>query len=153
MHIITLELSKLDKIIKKTTEEMSTSERWAVYFRYLTDRSKRSKINEILESEEGIAMTSQVLMTISRDEEERFRIIKEEMNALDHQSRIVEERRKWEAEIANMNSEIAAKNTEILNMNSEIAAKNTEITTKNTEIAASKAEIARLREQLANNNK
>jgi predicted transposase/invertase (TIGR01784 family) len=121
IHIITLELSKLDEIIKKTTEEMSTSERWAVYFRYLTDRSKRSKINEILESEEGIAMTSQVLMTISRDEEERFRIIKEEMNELDLQSKIVEERRKWQTVIADKDNLISNKDAEIALLREQLA--------------------------------
>ncbi|MCL2130332.1 MAG: hypothetical protein FWH35_08270, partial [Treponema sp.] len=35
-------------------------ESWAVYFRYLTDKGKRYKINEILEHEEGIAMASDV---------------------------------------------------------------------------------------------
>ena len=35
---------------------MSNPEQWAVYFEYLTDRSKRGKINDIVELEKGIAM-------------------------------------------------------------------------------------------------
>jgi hypothetical protein len=92
-QIITLELSKLDDIVNKPIEEMTISERWAVYFKYLTDRNKRSKINEILETEEGIAMASQVLMTISRDEEERARILRDEKIELDYQSYMVEAKR------------------------------------------------------------
>ena len=38
------------------------------------------------EEDEGIAMASEVLMTISKDEEERIRMIKQEMNVLDWQS-------------------------------------------------------------------
>ena len=82
-RIITLELSKLKKIVEKPAGEMNKSEKWAVYFQYLTDRSKRSIINEIVELEEGIAMASSVLIKVSRDEEERARIMREEKTELD----------------------------------------------------------------------
>ena len=75
-------------MVKKPTEEMSTQEYWAVYFRYLTDRKKRWKINEIIEHEEGIAMASEVLITISKDEAERARLMSEEKYILDTQSKI-----------------------------------------------------------------
>ena len=70
-RIITLELSKVDNVAEELTENMSTPEHWAVFFQHLTDRSKRQMINEILEQEEGIAMASKVLVTISKDEVER----------------------------------------------------------------------------------
>ena len=76
-RIITLELSKLDRIIEKPVKEMTATEHWAVYFRYLRDMDKRRKINEILQYEEGIAMASEVLMTISRDQVERARLMSE----------------------------------------------------------------------------
>ena len=88
-RIITLELTKLDEVIEKSTSEMSISERWAVFFEYLTDKSRRDKINEILENEEGIAMAGQVLMKVSRDEEERARILRDEKIELDYQSGMV----------------------------------------------------------------
>jgi hypothetical protein len=87
-RIITLELSKLDKVLEKPIAGMTASEHWAVFFRYLTDKSKREKINEILEQEEGIAMASEVLMTISKDEVERHRLMDEYMGQLDAQSKI-----------------------------------------------------------------
>ena len=87
-RIITIELSKLGKIIKKPIKEMNSQELWAVYFRYLTDKRKRCKINEIVEQEEGIAMASEVLMTISKDEAERFRLMSEEKYQLDMQSKL-----------------------------------------------------------------
>ena len=88
-RIVTLELSKLDKVVEKSTSEMNISERWAVFLEYLTDKSKRDKINEILENEEGIAMAGQVLMKVSRDEEERARLLRDEKIELDYQSGMV----------------------------------------------------------------
>ncbi|MCL2233398.1 MAG: Rpn family recombination-promoting nuclease/putative transposase [Treponema sp.] len=87
-RIITLELSKLDKVVEKPTAAMTAAELWAVYFRYLQDASKRQKINEILEHEEGIAMASEVLMTISRDEVERARLVSEFKGEVDLRSHV-----------------------------------------------------------------
>jgi predicted transposase/invertase (TIGR01784 family) len=92
-RIITLELAKLEKVVEKPTEEMTGKEHWAVYFRYVTDKSKRGKINEIMEQEEGIAMASEVLMKISRDEEERARLLSEYKYQLDMQSKLVHAKR------------------------------------------------------------
>ena len=91
--IITLELSKLAAIVEKPAHDMSLPELWAVYIAYLTDRNKRGKINEIVALEEGIAMASSVLMTVSRDEEERARIMRDEKIELDYQSYMVYEKR------------------------------------------------------------
>jgi len=95
-RIITLELSKLDKVIRKPVDTMNVKEYWGVYFRYLTDKSKRRKINEIMEREEGIAMASEVLQTISRDEIERARLMSEYKYQLDTQSKLVYAKREGE---------------------------------------------------------
>ena len=92
-RIITLELSKLGEVVKKPVKEMSVQEYWGVYFRYLTDKGKRSKINEILEHEEGIAMASKVLQEISKDENEKARLLSELKYELDHQSKLVHAKR------------------------------------------------------------
>jgi predicted transposase/invertase (TIGR01784 family) len=89
-RIITLELEKFEKIAEKPTVEMSIQEQWSFFFRYLTDRGKRGKINEIIENAEGIAMASEVVMTISRDEHERARLLNQEKSELDYQSRMAE---------------------------------------------------------------
>jgi hypothetical protein len=88
-----LELSKLEKIVEKPTNEMSVQELWAVFFRYLTDRQKRSKINEIVSHEEGISLASEVLMTVTKDEIERARQMQREIHELDLQSMITGERK------------------------------------------------------------
>jgi hypothetical protein len=83
-RIITLELVKASEKEEKPVNEMSVSECWTYYFEYLTNRNSRDKIIEILEKEEGIAMANQVLNTISRDEEERYRIMRDEKILLDY---------------------------------------------------------------------
>ena len=93
-RIITLELSKLDKVVEKPTDAMNSQEHWAVYFRYLTDKSKRQKINEILKREEGIAMASEVLISISKDEVEWAQMMSEYKYKLDTQSKLVHAERK-----------------------------------------------------------
>jgi hypothetical protein len=74
-------------------------EHWGVFFRYLTDKSKRRTINEILEQEEGIAMASEVLMSISKDEAERARLMSEFKYQMDTQSKIGYARREGRKEI------------------------------------------------------
>ena len=50
----------------------------------MTDKEKRSKINDILDQEEGIAMASEVLINITKDEVERaklFSVLKYELDS------------------------------------------------------------------------
>jgi hypothetical protein len=75
--------------VKKPIKDVNAPELLWVYFRYLRNKSKRGIINEIIKQEEGIAMASRVLMTISRDEVERARLISEEKYILDTQSKVV----------------------------------------------------------------
>jgi predicted transposase/invertase (TIGR01784 family) len=97
-RITTVELSKLERVVEKPTGDMSTQEHWAVFFRYLTDKGKRGKINEIIACEEGIAMASEVLMSISKDEVERARLVSEYKYQLDMQSKLVHAKRQGRQE-------------------------------------------------------
>jgi predicted transposase/invertase (TIGR01784 family) len=99
-RIVTVELSKLDLVVEKPAGEMTAPEHWAVYFRYLTDKGKRRKINEVLEYEEGIAMASEVLLRISKDEVERARLMSEYKYVVDTQSKVVDAKREEKLEIA-----------------------------------------------------
>ena len=51
---------------------------------------KRSKINDIADFEEGIAMANSVLIKVSKDEEERARILRQEKTEMDWASYIAE---------------------------------------------------------------
>jgi len=95
-RIITLELSKVDNVVTKPVDAMNVKEYWAVYFRYLTDKSKRRTINAIVEREEGIAMASEVLQALSKDEVDRIRQMSELKYELDTQSRLVYAKREGE---------------------------------------------------------
>jgi predicted transposase YdaD len=53
-------------------------------------------MNEIIEYEDGIAMASEVLITISRDEVERARLLSEYKYEVDMQSHIVNAKREGE---------------------------------------------------------
>ncbi|GHT50422.1 hypothetical protein FACS1894102_5930 [Spirochaetia bacterium] len=97
-RIITVELDKLDKIVEKPVEKMTAAERWSVFFRYITDTTKREKINKLVEFEDGIAMASEVLISISRDEVERARLTSEYKYVVDHQSKMVQAKRLGMAE-------------------------------------------------------
>jgi len=52
-RIVTLELSKLDRIAGKPIAEMGNREMWAVFFKYHADPEMRSVINAIMKREEG----------------------------------------------------------------------------------------------------
>jgi predicted transposase/invertase (TIGR01784 family) len=54
------------------------------------------KINEILAMEEGIAMASEILLQISRDEVERARLMSEYKYVVDTQSKVVQAKREGE---------------------------------------------------------
>ncbi|MDR2070142.1 MAG: Rpn family recombination-promoting nuclease/putative transposase [Treponema sp.] len=97
-RIITLELSKLDRVVEKPVGVMSGAEQWGIFFRYLRDKSKREKINEILEEEEGIAMAGEVLLRISKDEVERARLMSEYKYVVDTQSKVVHAKREGRKE-------------------------------------------------------
>jgi predicted transposase/invertase (TIGR01784 family) len=99
-QIITLELSKLEPVVAKSPEVMTAPEHWAVFFRYLSDKTKRQKINKIVQLEEGISMASAVLMTISKDEVERARLESEYKYVVDTQSKVVHAKRESKLEIA-----------------------------------------------------
>jgi predicted transposase/invertase (TIGR01784 family) len=98
-RIVTVELSKVDRVIEKPAGAMTALEHWAVFFRYLTDKSKRGKINEVLEYEEGIAMAGEVLLKISKNEAERARLMSEYKYVVDTQSKVVQAERKAREEM------------------------------------------------------
>jgi len=79
---------------------MTALERWAVFFRYTPDKEKRKLINEIIEIEEGIAMSAQVLLTISKDEREWARLTSEYKYAVDLQSKMVDSKREGIRQVA-----------------------------------------------------
>ena len=93
-RIITIELRKAELIVEKPIPELATQEAWAVFFQYLTDKGKRAKINEIIQSEGGIKMASEAIITITQEDREWARRLSEEKYILDMQSKEVTAERK-----------------------------------------------------------
>jgi len=98
IRIITLELEKTTVFIGKSVEEMTSAERWAAYFQYLTDEAKREKINEIIDREEGIAMATSTLCQVTADEEEYARLTSLMKGELDWRSSMKDARREGRME-------------------------------------------------------
>jgi predicted transposase/invertase (TIGR01784 family) len=84
--IIFMELPKIDRILEKPVSEMTNVEMWAVFFRYVTDKSKRDILNKIIDRKEGIKMAANVLDEISKSEEERIQYENELIFDLDFRS-------------------------------------------------------------------
>jgi predicted transposase/invertase (TIGR01784 family) len=90
----------VERVGEKAVGEMTAQEHWAYFFRYVTDKGRRGKINEVIAQEEGIAMASEVLISISRDEVERARLVSEYKYEVDTQSKVVQAKREEKLEIA-----------------------------------------------------
>ncbi len=88
INIIFVELSKLQEIVKKPTDDMTDLEKWAIFFRYANDSKHREKMNEVIESKEALQMASELLMSISQDERERAIFRSRRMYQTDLQSNL-----------------------------------------------------------------
>lgn len=67
------ELVKLDNLLKKSKEQLTPKEMWAIFFKYAPDKNQRELIEYIRGKEEGIKMAAKVLEKISKDEQERIK--------------------------------------------------------------------------------
>jgi predicted transposase/invertase (TIGR01784 family) len=86
--IITVELTKLKKIVEKTPAEMSRQEKWAVYFGYYTDTERQGLLREIEALEEGIKMAETVMNGFTQTELENLRQLSLDMQELDRQEEL-----------------------------------------------------------------
>ena len=68
---------------------MGNCELWAVFLEYHTDPGMRTVINAIMERKEGVAMAAEMMLGLSRDEAERFRLMSEYKYEVDMQSKMV----------------------------------------------------------------
>jgi predicted transposase/invertase (TIGR01784 family) len=66
--IVTLELQKAGLIAKKPIPEMTSLERWSLFFRYFSHKKRRALINGLLEQEEGIAMAGAVVSEMTQEQ-------------------------------------------------------------------------------------
>jgi predicted transposase/invertase (TIGR01784 family) len=66
-----VELTKLQEVVKKSVEQMTDMDRFAVFLKYAANPDYREIVNRVIDSREGLAVAGEVLMSISKDERER----------------------------------------------------------------------------------
>ncbi len=86
IHIVYVELSKLQEIMKKSVTDMTDLEKWAIFFRYASEPTCRETVNEVIASKEVLQMAGDLLMSISQDERERAVFRSRRMYQTDMQS-------------------------------------------------------------------
>jgi predicted transposase/invertase (TIGR01784 family) len=73
--MIIIELSKLKAAMEKPVPEMTQLEKWSIFLGYAQSSEHRDLINEIIESKKEIAMAAELLMSVSRNADERARLM------------------------------------------------------------------------------
>lgn len=71
IQVVYVELSKLQEIMKKSVDDMTDLEKWAVFFQYASEPNHRETVNKVIASKEVLQMAGNLLMSISQDERER----------------------------------------------------------------------------------
>ena len=71
LHVVYVELSKLQSSLKKSVCDMTDLEKWAIFFQYASDPGYRDTVNKVIASKEALQMAGNLLMSISQDERER----------------------------------------------------------------------------------
>ena len=123
--IIFVELTKVDTLLEKPVDKLTTIEQWALFFRYATDTSKRELMSRLIEKEEGIKMATQILQTISMDDRERIAYEEQLIYELDQRSEVISAERRKAREIA--------KGLKLDNVPFNIIVKNTNLTLQEVE--------------------
>ena len=71
VHVVYVELSKLQEVMRKSVSDMTDLEKWAVFFQYAGEPTYRETVNKVIASKEELQMAGELLMNISQDERER----------------------------------------------------------------------------------
>jgi predicted transposase/invertase (TIGR01784 family) len=71
IHVICVELSKLGGIMRKSVDDMTDLEKWALFLRYANIPEYRETVNRVIQSKEALQMAGSLLMSVSKDERER----------------------------------------------------------------------------------
>ncbi len=88
IHVVYVELSKLQAIMEKSVNDMTDLEKWAVFFQYASEPNYRETVNEVIASKEVLQMAGNLLMSISQDERERAVFRSRRMYQTDMQSNL-----------------------------------------------------------------
>ena len=85
---IFVELTKLREVLKKPIEQMTNMERFAIFLKYADNLRYRKIVNDVIKSKEELVVASEVLQSISRDEQERAIFHSRRMFQMDMESNL-----------------------------------------------------------------
>ena len=88
IHVIYVELSKLGDIIRKSVDDMTDLEKWALFLRYANVPEYREAVNKVIDSKEALQMAGSLLMSVSKDEREQAVYRSRRMYETDMQSNL-----------------------------------------------------------------
>ena len=71
IHVVFIELSKLQGILQKPVSDLTDLEKWALFFKYANETECRDTMNRVIASKEVLQMAGELLMSVSQDERER----------------------------------------------------------------------------------
>jgi predicted transposase/invertase (TIGR01784 family) len=128
LNIIIIELDKLNYALKKPVEELTSFEKWSLFFKFAQDPVQRDIINDIIKEKEEIGMAATLLQEISKDEHERARLRSRRMYETDRISDLLTaeargEKRsdtKWQTVVADKDATIADKDAEIARLREQL---------------------------------
>ncbi|GHS86140.1 hypothetical protein AGMMS49957_03750 [Synergistales bacterium] len=96
--IIFIELSKLDKLMSKSPDDMSSIEMWSAFFALADKPERRKVIQEIISRKGEIKLANDILLNISKDERQRAHFRSRQMFRMDHEHDMYVSRREGIAE-------------------------------------------------------
>ena len=73
LNMVIIELSKLNNILNKPIENLSSFEMWSLFIKFANNPMHKKLINDIIKVKEEIGMAKELLREISKDEHERAR--------------------------------------------------------------------------------
>jgi len=86
INMVIIELNKLNDLLTKPVNNMTSFEMWSIFFKFAPDIEQRNLINDIINSKEEIGMAATLLREISKDEHERARLRSRRMYETDRES-------------------------------------------------------------------
>jgi predicted transposase/invertase (TIGR01784 family) len=88
IHVIYVELSKLGGIMRKSVDDMTDLEKWALFLQYANIPEYRETVNKVIQSKEALQMAGSLLMSVSKDEREQAVYRSRRMYETDMQSNL-----------------------------------------------------------------
>ena len=98
IHIIYIELSKIEHLLKKSVSTMTDLEKWVIFFEHADNPEYRDMVNSIIESKEEMNLAGELLVSISQDEKEQAYLRSRRMFQSDFESNLLTAKRSGKEE-------------------------------------------------------